>query len=307
MQAFVMPNTIFLTVAGSKMYGTATEESDTDKRGVCIPPYTTTLGFHGFEQQEVPGEDTTIFSLKKFMSLAAASNPNIIELLYAPEDLIEVKKPIWDELLNYRDKFISSKAYHTFCGYAHSQLSRIKTHRNWLLNPPIKKPQRSDFDLPEHGSGIREIAEGVDVAKIAPEVQCLISKERQFKSAMDYYTQYENWKATRNKKRADLEAKFGFDCKHAAHLIRLLRMGYEILTTGEVIVRRPDARELLAIRKGAWTYDELMKNVNELRARLDDVYASKAYVIQREPDINYLSDLCAYLHLKYYREQGVIQ
>jgi len=45
-----------------------------------------------------------------------------------------------------------------------------------------------------------------------------------------------------------LEAKFGFDTKHAMHLIRLLRMAREILETGVVHVKRPDAEELSAIR-----------------------------------------------------------
>ncbi len=49
------------------------------------------------------------------------------------------------------------------------------------------------------------------------------------------------------------------NCKHAMHLVRLLRMGAEALETGELLVKRPDAAELLAIRNGAWTYEELVE------------------------------------------------
>lgn len=55
--------------------------------------------------------------------------------------------------------------------------------------------------------------------------------------------------------------KNGFhgNCKHAMHVVRLLRTAEEALTTGEVLVKRPDAEELLAIRNGAWTFDEMME------------------------------------------------
>jgi hypothetical protein len=48
------------------------------------------------------------------------------------------------------------------------------------------------------------------------------------------------------------------NCKNAYHLVRLLRMCREILTLGKVIVKRPDRDELLAIRNGAWKYEELV-------------------------------------------------
>lgn len=60
--------------------------------------------------------------------------------------------------------------------------------------------------------------------------------------------------------------------KHASHLVRLMRMGYEILTEGKVIVKRPDAEELLAIKNGAWTYERVMEYKEELQRKLDEAY-----------------------------------
>ena len=48
------------------------------------------------------------------------------------------------------------------------------------------------------------------------------------------------------------------NCKHASHVARLIRMGEEILTEGIVRVKRPDAKELLAIRNGEWSYAQLL-------------------------------------------------
>lgn len=76
--------------------------------------------------------------------------------------------------------------------------------------------------------------------------------------AKDNWSNYWEWKNNRNEVRSVLEEKFGYDTKHAMHLVRLLRMGAEALTEGVIKVKRPDAEELLAIRNGAWTYEEIV-------------------------------------------------
>ena len=53
-------------------------------------------------------------------------------------------------------------------------------------------------------------------------------------------------------KRKQLVQKHGYDTKNASHLIRLLRMGIEFITDGTLTVVRPDAEELLAIKRGEW-------------------------------------------------------
>lgn len=58
-------------------------------------------------------------------------------------------------------------------------------------------------------------------------------------------------------KRKKLVELHGYDTKYAAHLIRLIRMGCEYLRYGEVVLPRPDADELLAIKDGEWTLQEV--------------------------------------------------
>ena len=62
---------IYETLYGSKSHGTSTPKSDTDWRGVCIPPIQYTIGFvHNFDQKNSWGdeyEDREIFGLKKFI------------------------------------------------------------------------------------------------------------------------------------------------------------------------------------------------------------------------------------------------
>lgn len=60
------------------------------------------------------------------------------------------------------------------------------------------------------------------------------------------------YKGYMGEKRRALVERFGYDTKNAAHLVRLLRQCIEFLSTGELIVERPDASELLAIKRGEW-------------------------------------------------------
>lgn len=83
--------------------------------------------------------------------------------------------------------------------------------------------------------------------------------KEQYNADKDTHKNYWNWKQNRNVARGSLEEQFGYDTKHAMHLVRLLNMGEEILSTGEVHVLRPDAQLLLDIRAGKWTYEEVVE------------------------------------------------
>ena len=339
-------NIIFVTLHGSRAYGLNDELSDTDIKGICIPPRD--IGdnlFHRFEQVENhqfienklkhlknpknPKFESVIYSLRKFMVLAAGVNPNIIELLWTDPTDHFVSKPLMLGLFENRRLFLSSKAKFTFSGYAFAQAAKIERHRKWIVLGDLKKPKREDFGLPverarqldevfgfvkseverwnlsrfpmeeleradlketiwELVGNVSKLQVGWDnwpqayevaiVNKIAKEydlkdeVVALLHKEREYKRAREQYTSWVNWKQNRNKDRAILEEKSGYDTKHASHLVRLMRMGWEILTLGKVIVKRPDREEILAIKNGGWSYDRVMEYAKEMQSRLDSAY-----------------------------------
>lgn len=328
---------------GSHAYGTNTASSDEDFKGVVIAPKESYLGFKKqFEQLTLsaPKPDTCVYEIRKFFSLAAACNPNIIEVLHVdPEDRILVNV-VGEKIFDNKDKFISKRVRFTFAGYAKSQLARIETHRKWLLNPPQKMPLRSDFELQpktlipmdqlmavkaeinkeleRYNLGfLDDLREDQTIAvhnamrdvlselKITKDDQWMsaarkigmqenfiayMQKERQYEGRAREWEQYNNWKAERNEARAELEAKYGYDTKHAYHLVRLIRMCGEILETGRVIVKRPDREELLEIRNGAWTYDKLIEWAKTEERKLDAVCARSK--IPAEPDMAFLERLC---------------
>ncbi len=113
-----------------------------------------------------------------------------------------------------------------------------------------------------------------------------IYAERAYAKAKQIYDSWVLWKQNRNPARRELEIKSGYDTKHAGMLVRLLRVGYEILTTGKVIVNRTgiDADELLAIKNGAWTYEKVIEYKKEMESKLDIEYSrQKQLVAENNP------------------------
>ena len=391
MEFDVDAHTVFLGLTGSHAYGTARAGSDVDIRGCCVAPMASRLSFRSkFEQLSwTPGDDQqdrrplgpnyeralaraalhpsagasladepipdlVIFDIAKLVALCAQNNPNMFELLYLDEREVLFTTALWERLRAKRDLFLSQKVRHTYAGYAQGQLKRIQRHREWLLHPPTRPPERADFGLPEQsvlsadernrieegisklirswtvdeaielpsaerdvlrerlrefwsaalgaarsdrleirtpepGAAIDDDALDEQVAAVAgaslglsQEVLQVLRQERRYRSARSHWGQFQRWQRERNPKRAALEAAHGFDTKHGMHLVRLLRMGLEILRDGAVNIRRDDAEELLAIRDGAMSYEQLIAEAERLDLAMRDAVATSP--LPRAPD-----------------------
>jgi predicted nucleotidyltransferase len=214
---FVPPQTLLLGYCGSLAHGTHIPKTDPnsiddkDIMGVCVAPLTNYLGLSNFEQLEKKeGEwDSVVYEVRKYIRLLLKQNPNVLGLLWLQKkDYIYVGESR-QELLDNRGLFVSKLAYHSFSGYAYSQLHKMT-----------------------HGA---------------------------FNGYM-------------GKKRKELVDKFGFDAKNGSHLIRLLRMGIEFLTEGELHVFREDASELKEIKAGQWTLEEVKEEAERLFSLAREAY-----------------------------------
>lgn len=254
-------NTILMVRHGSHAYGLNVATSDEDFKGVTVPPSRYRNGFvDRFEQAESKDPDFVVYDVIKFMKLAADANPSILEVLFIDDDNLLFCSPAGQQLRDARDQFLSRKVRHTYAGYAHQQLKRIRLHRSWHQLEEKPPYTRAEMGLPERTlipkdqlaaaqSMIREklnswivdnLDEVDDAAKIAVHTKMtdvltemhltadetaaaralgftdnfihLLDLERRYKSGQQHYQDYLNWKATRNPKRAELEAKFGYDC-----------------------------------------------------------------------------------------------
>lgn len=303
---------IYEVIVGSQAYGFSTSESDIDIRGIAIPSKEYFLGFvKRFEQYEESKNDYIIYNIQKYFQLARAANPNIIEIIYIDNPNLIKFETKWSNMIKEnRNKFLSMKCKHTFSGYAYAQLKRIQTHKRWLLNPPDHKPTREEFGLKSNEiisfsqlSAMNKIVN--DGFKIEDNALELIRKENTYRNANKEWSDYQEWKRTRNPVRAELEKKYGYDVKHATHLVRLMRMGYEILTEGKVIVERPDAGELRDIRNGAWNYEKVKDFAQEMDSKMNDLYDHpEKCAIPYSPDTEFLDNLLIEIIEGYWREKA---
>lgn len=226
-------------------------------------------------QRPKPAEDEELQELRKFLKLAADNNPNIIEFLYV-DRLIHTETEAWKKIKAARHLFLSRKAKHTFSGYAIAQLKRIETHRGYLLNPPSHKPTRAEFGLPEQTTIPTESRNAILtipdewVQSVAKET---VLKEKAFQAANHHWNSYKSWERTRNEKRKIIEAKHGYDTKHAMHLVRLINMAKEILKDGTLTVYRPEREELKSIRNGGWSFERLQAFSKESDVELNELAA----------------------------------
>lgn len=83
---------------------------------------------------------------------------------------------------------------------------------------------------------------------------------------------------------------FHGNTKHAMHLVRLLRMGVEALRDGEIVVKRPDAEELLAIRNGAWKYEDVVAYAEKMDKEVREVWYKKTN-LPKKPDLKFAARL----------------
>lgn len=128
-------------IAGSISYGTNLPTSDRDIRGLFAWPSSAYLGLEEpLPQVGDEKHDIVFYSLKTFFNLAADVNPNIIELLYVPEDCLLTVTPAYKHLAKNADLFLSKRAFYTFSGYAVAQVKKSAGQGKRVHNPQPKTP-----------------------------------------------------------------------------------------------------------------------------------------------------------------------
>jgi hypothetical protein len=116
---------IYRCIVGSKAYGLDDAESDTDRRGVYLPPAEMQWSLYGVpEQLDYNATEEVYWEAQKFVTLALKANPNVLECLYSP--LVEHAAPLAQELLSIRQRLLSKMAYQTYNGYVISQFKKLQ-------------------------------------------------------------------------------------------------------------------------------------------------------------------------------------
>lgn len=137
---------IFDGIVGSQAYGISTPTSDVDKKGVFIQSLDSILGIGYIEQINDEKNDQTFYEVRRFLELLRSNNPNILELLNLPEDCIEYKDPIFDLILEHKEKFITKICKASFGGYAVEQIKKARGMNKKIVNP-VAKERKSIMDF----------------------------------------------------------------------------------------------------------------------------------------------------------------
>jgi len=311
---------LFETISGSRAFGLATENSDTDIRGVYYLPKEDFFGLNYVPQMSNETNDITYYEIGRLMELLQKNNPNILEVLASPEDCILQRHPLMD-LLKPED-FLSKLCKDTFAGYAISQIRKAKGLNKKILNP-IDKERKSvlDFCYVLHGQGSVPLRQWLQ--ECSYEGQCGLAQEKCGLVSIDYtkgmfalfydisgdlgykgiiqheeanqvsvssvpkeekplaylfcnldaystycrdYREYWKWVSERNEERYQVNRKHGqnYDSKNMMHTIRLLQSCEQIFRKGSLHIRVDNRDELLDIKAGNRSYEEVLKKAEGL-------------------------------------------
>ncbi|APH20950.1 DNA polymerase beta superfamily protein [Clostridium botulinum] len=297
-------NIILLTTGGSHAYGTNVESSDLDIRGIATERIEELIGLSSFEQFENKETDTTIYALNKVIKLMLNCNPNTIELLGTKDEHLFICNKHGKLLRDNVNLFLSKKAIHSFGGYATAQLRRLQNALARDSYPQSEKEQHIlnsiknqmvSFEDRYKKITNKNINLYIDKSKkedLENEIFMNIDLNnyplRDFKniySEMSNIVKDYGKLNHRNSKKDELHLN-----KHALHLIRLLKMGTELLEGKGINTYRDKDRELLLnIRNGKYSYKEIFEMVDKYEK--DFKYASDNTNLPNKPKYKEVEEL----------------
>jgi len=268
-QELAKNNLIYKARVGSHLFGTNTPESDEDFYGVFMPWDEIIFGFDRCEDvkfdvvsKDISGRNTaeavdeTLTEFRKYIKLCLENNPNIINSLFANDENVLFLNTWGAELRKKSEEFIHKGCYDRFVSYAVSQRHKmqIKPENYKSLTEGLDVLQSSPnkatlysfcntkpFEYPGSGVSIKlgdlNFSTNTYVSKAIKQIQDRISK------------------ATN---RVEIYTKYGFDVKYGSNLIQLLMEGIEILKTGRVEFPLKYRSDILDIKNGKYTAQELI-------------------------------------------------
>ncbi|MFA7204423.1 MAG: nucleotidyltransferase domain-containing protein [Candidatus Caldatribacteriota bacterium] len=280
-------------IFGSHLYGTNTENSDTDYKGIFLPTkkeiylnnipksINTMTKKNNTEKNSSDDIDTEIYSLHYFLKLACEGQTVAIDMLHASDNMILESSDIWKEIVLNRQKFYT-KNLSAFVGYARKQAAKygIKGSRLEAMEKVINYLNQFDPDnwldrqeiwnnLPTgehiHFLPANEKTKYQMYQVCGKKFLSHVKIENVINSLQRSYDEYG--------KRAQLaKQNIGVDWKAVSHAIRAAIQMTEIYTKGDLYFPLKQAELLRNIKEGKLDYEtfvapileKLMDNVEEL-------------------------------------------
>jgi predicted nucleotidyltransferase len=159
---------MYETIMGSMAYGVSGDASDIDVYGFCMPPksivFPHTAGyipgfstqvpnFEQYQEHHIKEKDTgkeydmSIYSIIKYFKLVMGNNPNMIDSLFTAPNLVLTSSRISNIVRDNRKLFLHKGAWHTFKGYAYSQMRFIQTKKPDEDSSRYEMVQKYGYDV----------------------------------------------------------------------------------------------------------------------------------------------------------------
>ncbi|QJA42971.1 hypothetical protein [Phaeobacter phage MD18] len=291
-----MTTEIFRCVAGSRLFGTATESSDTDYKAVHVPDARSILlgTANAVIDQSTGSNDTAnsaddvdmvSFPVQKYLSMLAKMETNALEMLFAPNQHDDW---LWDEIKNERFRLMSRNKK-AFTGYAKGQAMRysVRGDRVASLEKLVTILECLDPNRPMNEQNVNDVMNQIKGVKVYEK------RDPQRNSVLGYrltpyltafgrecpmtckpkeaLSIYRKPLVEAGKRSRDAASGDGPDWKGLYHAQRIVDEGLELFATGELVFPCREASYYLQIRSGELPVEAVLNRFEERLEALEEI------------------------------------
>jgi hypothetical protein len=229
---------------------------------------------------------------------------DVLDFCYVIEGEKSIPWKVWSEYRDYDEKFCgvtnvpnARDVYAVFYdNKAHLCFSELESEEDREYN---KRVLKDNFEAVGLGyKGLIKTGEGVNAAESnqlrlssipkgeIPICNIIYNKDGYTMHCKDY-KEYQEWLENRNETRYVETQEHGqkIDGKNMMHCMRLIRMAQEIGAGKGIIVRRPDAEELLSIRRGEVDLTKLIEMADQAIEEMDSIFDNSDLPNKVNPDL----------------------
>jgi hypothetical protein len=286
--------TILKCLFGSHLYGTNTENSDTDYKSVFLPPIedlilqkntntiSTSTG-NGNSKNSANDVDNEYFSLHKYLKMLLEGQAVAMDMFFAPDSMIIEKTEHWDIIRSYKEHFIS-RNIKPYIGYAYQQASkygikgsRVSASRKFL---ELLKDFNDNHPLEYYWYILEKFVDDTEHCEITfiPTRQSegewvfdCCGKKYQKTLKVKYAINTTQKLVDNYGSRALMaERNEGIDFKALHHAVRITEEAIELLTTGNIEFPLKNREFLTKIKKGEFHYNYVAGIIEERFMQLQE-------------------------------------
>jgi predicted nucleotidyltransferase len=315
---------LFKCQSGSHLYGLNTPESDIDYVSVFLPSAYDVLSLQKCEyinnstksstedrRNTKDDIDDVAYSLPRYLTLALGANPNLIEILFASQEVVEIEDPIFTYIKENYSKFLSARVFDSFMGFAVSQRKKLeyKKTRFTQLESAINYLEQNDYrdnDLSRNDSAMSEET-ATYLNSILFHYKGLKNNTESFHKGLPLKTIYEKLISELNRYgwrlHTDSFSKLGYDTKFASHTIRLLHEGRQLLETGKLQfpITGKAFDDIMSIKTAQVSIEDFYKICTEYEDACRK--ASKKSTLPISPDWKWINDFLVEVMTAYIRRE----